>query len=72
MVVSRVLVSVDRTDTMIAEVTDRIPARLVPGVLAMLGEIEARLRNGDGEFSVFGHGGTQLCDGRCKKFAVSL
>ncbi len=72
MVVSRVLVSVDRTDTMMAEVTDRIPARMVPGVLAVLGEIERRLLQGEGEFSIFSHGGAQLCDGRCKQFAVSL
>lgn len=50
MIVSRVLVSVDRSDRMTAQVTDRIDAESVDRLIQMLDEAERRMAAGEGEF----------------------
>lgn len=49
MVVSRVLVSVDRSDKMAAQVTDRLDAGQVDRLIGMLDEAARRLAAGEGE-----------------------
>ena len=72
MIVSRVLVSVDRSDRMTAQVTDRVDAACVDRLLQMLDEAARRLAAGEGEF-LFGCEEclSQAADRQDKKLSVA-